>query len=74
MAFITINVPDNKLDYYTQIFSEYNDITIETDLLDIKTIFTPKFVEMLNERKKEKSLTMEQVKQRIKMKYTEYGL
>lgn len=77
MAFITINVPDNKLSYYKQILSEFKDISLENEDNNLDEIFTPKIVQMLEERRSkpiEKSITLDELKLRIKAKYAEYGL
>lgn len=49
MAFITINVPDNKVDYFKQILSEFKDVSVEK-LDNNRDIFTPDFIRMLDER------------------------
>lgn len=76
MAFITINVPDNKLTYYRQILSEFKEISIENNTDEFNNIFTPQMINTLDERRTkpiEKSITIEELKLRIKTKYAKYG-
>jgi hypothetical protein len=74
MAFITIQVPDNKIDYYKQILSEFKEIDIPKDYNSLESIFTPDFIQLLDDRKKEDTFSLTEVRTRIKEKYAEYGL
>jgi hypothetical protein len=77
MAFITINVPDSKLDYYKQILSEFDDISLENEELDLEEVFSANTLKMLEERQSkslDESIGIEELKHRIKAKYAEYGL
>jgi hypothetical protein len=74
MAFITIQVPDHKIDYYKQILSEFKEIDIPKDYNSLDSIFTPEFIQLLDDREKEETLSLSEVRARIKEKYAEYGL
>lgn len=74
MAFIMIDVPDSKRNYYKQILSEFREITVLNEEVDIDSVFTPQFIEKLNKRKDEKTYTLEELRQRIRTKYQEYEL
>lgn len=52
MAFLTIQIPDNKLDYYTQLFSEYKDIFIDNFISNNEKISTEELEKMLDDRDK----------------------
>jgi len=76
MAFITINVPDNKLTYYKQILSEFKEISLENDKNEFEDILTPQMIKVLDERRAkpiEKSITLDELKLKIKAKYAKYG-
>ncbi|MCE2964106.1 MAG: hypothetical protein ACK5UE_04595 [Chitinophagales bacterium] len=76
MAFITINVPDNKLTYYKQILSEFKEISLENDKNEFEDILTPQMIKVLEERRAkpiEKSITLDELKLKIKAKYAKYG-
>jgi hypothetical protein len=74
MAFITIQVPDNKIDYYKQILSEFKEIDFPEENNSSESIFTPEFIQLLDDREKEETLSLSEVRARIKDKYAEYGL
>jgi hypothetical protein len=74
MAFITIQVPDNKIDYYRQILSEFKEIDFPEENNSLESIFTPEFIQILDDREKEETLSLSEVRVRIKDKYAEYGL
>lgn len=74
MAFITIQVPDNKIDYYKQILSEFKEIDFPEENNSLESIFTPEFIQILDDREKEETLSLSDVRARIKDKYAEYGL
>lgn len=74
MAFITIQVPDNKIDYYKQILSEFKEIDFPEENNSLESIFTPEFIQILDDREKEETLSLSEVRARIKDKYAEYGL
>ena len=74
MAFITIQVPDNKIDYYKQILSEFKEIDFPEENNSLETIFNPEFIQILDDREKEETLSLSEVRARIKDKYAEYGL
>lgn len=76
MAFITIYVPDNKLTYYKQILSEFKEISLENDKNEFEDILTPQMIKVLDERRAkpiEKSITLDELKLKIKAKYAKYG-
>lgn len=76
MAFITINVPDNKLDYYKQILSEFDDISLENEEIDLEEVFSADTLKMLKGRQTksiEESIGIDELRIRIKAKYAEYG-
>lgn len=74
MAFITIQVPDHKIDYYKQILSEFKEIDFPEENNSLESIFTPEFIQILDDREKEETLSLSEVRARIKDKYAEYGL
>ena len=74
MAFITIQVPDHKIDYYKQILSEFKEIDFPEENNSLEYIFTPEFIQILDDREKEETLSLSEVRARIKDKYAEYGL
>jgi hypothetical protein len=67
-------VPDHKIDYYKQILSEFKEIDIPKDYNSLESIFTPDFIQLLDDRKKEDTFSLTEVRTRIKEKYAEYGL
>jgi hypothetical protein len=74
MAFITIQVPDNKIDYYKQILSEFKETDFPEENNSLESIFTPDFIQLLDDRKKEDTFSLTEVRASIKDKYAEYGL
>jgi hypothetical protein len=74
MAFITIQVPDNKIDYYKQILSEFKETDFPEENNSLESIFTPDFIQLLDDRKKEDTFSLTEVRAHIKEKYAEYGL
>jgi hypothetical protein len=76
MALITINVPDNKLSYYKQMLAEFKDISFENKADKYEKIFTPKMIQDLEARRSvslDESITLNELKSRIKVKYADYG-
>lgn len=76
MAYITINVPDDKLNYYKQFLSEFEDISLENQEFDLEEVFSADTLKMLEERQTksiEESIGIDELRIRIKAKYAEYG-